>query len=475
MTRSGHVREPAEAPQPAADRDPAGPAHAGWVTLVSATTGVPTAAQRALNLRRLVLQLSAAAVAVGVLVALVGAALSRRIAEKQSVHDVAQQSDILSENVVQPALTNRMATQPAAAAALGAVIRGRVLSESVVRVKLWSPQGTIPYSDEPRLVGRTFVLDDSARAALTAPQTTAEVSDLSRPENAFERSQGKLLEVYRPVWTPDGHELLFEAYYKYRVVTERSSQLWRGFLGITLSSVAAVFALLVPIVAALLRRTRRAQAQREAMMRRALDASHEERHRIAAALHDSPVQQLAAASFAVAGGAEAAAARGEHALAADLNAAAATVRTGMSGLRSLVVDIYPPSLRSAGLAAALRDMVAAVAGASVAVDVQTDEAAVSRLEAEQQQAVFRFAQEALRNTVKHAAATTATLTVRSLHDSRVMVQLTHDGRGFRADHRPDQHLGMTLMCDVASSVGARLELRTSPGNGTAWRMEVPTP
>lgn len=472
MADAARVRELADSPQPLAeeDRDPVDPAPVGWVAVVAAPAGVPTTAERAVNTRRLVLQLSAAAVAVAVLVALLGAALSRRIAEKQSVHDVAQQSDILAESVVQPALTNRMATDPRAAAALSKVIR----AASLVRVKLWSPQGLILYSDEPRLVARSFPLDDSARAALTAPQTTAEVSDLSRPENALERSQGKLLEVYRPVWTPDGHELLFEAYYPYGVVTERSSQLWRGFLGITLSSVVAVFALLVPIVAALLRRTRRAQAQREAMMRRALDASHEERHRIAAALHDGPVQQLAAAAFAVAGGAEGAAARGEDALSAELHAAAATVRTGMSGLRSLVVDIYPPSLRSAGLAAAFRDMVAAVAGGSVAVDVRVDDAAVARLDADQQQAVFRFAQEALRNTVKHAAATTATLTVSSAPGLDVTVLLSDNGRGFRADHRPDEHLGIALMCDIATSIGARLDLCTSPGHGTAWRLEVPT-
>ena len=472
MTGAARVREPADSPQPLAgkDCDPADPAPVGWVTVVAAAEGMPHAAERQVNVRRLLLQLITAAVAVGVLVALAGAALSRRIAEKQSVHDVAQQSDILAESVVQPALTDRMATDPGAAAALGALIRGA----SLVRVKLWSPQGMILYSDEPRLVARTFPLDDSARAALAAPQTTAEVSDLSRPENAFERSQGKLLEVYRPVWTPDGHELLFEAYYRYGVVSERSSQLWRGFLGITLSSVAAVFALLVPIVAALLRRTRRAQAQREAMMRRALDASHEERHRIAAALHDGPVQQLAAASFAVAGAAEAAAARGEHALSADLHAAAGTVRTGMGGLRSVVVDIYPPGLRSAGLAAALRDMVAAVAGGSVAVDVHVDEAAVSQLDDEQQQAVFRFAQEALRNTVKHAAATGATLTARTASGSGVTVQVSDNGRGFRADHRPDKHLGIALMSDIAASIDARLDLRTSPGHGTAWRLEVPT-
>src|SRR5262249_32243080 len=206
--------------------------------------------------------------------------------------------------------------------------------------------------------------------------------------------------------------------------------------------------------AALVHRTRRAQAQREAMMRRALDASHEERHRIAAALHDGLVQQLAAASYAVAGAAEAAVACGEHALSADLHAAAGTVRTGMSGLRSVVVDIYPPSLRSAGLAAVLRDMVAVVASGSVAVDVQ-EEAAVSQLNDEQQQAVFRFAQEALRNTVKHAAATRATLTVRTAPGGGVTVQVSDNGRGFRADHRPDKHLGIALMSDIAAGIDAR--------------------
>jgi signal transduction histidine kinase len=445
--------------------------HGDWVTVVDAAADAPPAEQP-VNTRRLVLQVCAAAVVVGVLVAIVGAALSRRIAENQSVHDVAQQTDILAESVVQPALTNKMATDAAAAAALAPVIKSGVRQNAVVRVKLWSPQGVVLYSDEPRLRGRTFPIDAEARAALAEPQTSAEVSDLTRPENAFERSQGKLLEVYRPVWTPDGHELLFETYYKYGVVTDRSSQLWRGFLGITLSSVFAVFALLVPIVVALMRRTRRAQAQREEMMQHALDASMEERHRIAAALHDGPVQQLAAASFAVAGGAESAAARGDATLAGRLRTAAVAVRTSMGGLRSLVVDIYPPSLRNAGLATALNDMAAAVTAGTVPIDVRVDEAAVARLDAEQQQAVFRFAQEALRNTVKHAGATAATLMV-GAGITDVIVQISDDGRGFEADHRPVDHLGIALMSDIATRVGAQLRLRTAPGQGTTWRLEVP--
>jgi signal transduction histidine kinase len=466
MAPSAEVREPAPGPNGAPQRDPVDPA-VDWVTVVSPSAD--PVAERPLRLRRVVLQTVVAAAVVGVLVALAGTLLSRRIAENQSVHDVAQRTDLLAESVVQPALTDAMATDPAAAARLDGLVRSRVLSESLVRVKLWTAQGTVLYSDERQLVGRAFGLDDEARTALAAPQTNAEVSDLGRPENAFERSQGKLLEVYRPVWTPSGRELLFETYYRYDVVTDRSSQLWRGFVGITLSSVAAVFALLVPIVWTLLRRARRAQHQREAMMQRALSASQDERQRIAAALHDGLVQELAAASFAVGAGAEAAAARGDQQLAADLRVAAATVRTGMGGLRSLVVDIYPPTLRSAGLPATLRDLAAT---APVPVRLQLDEDAVARLTAEQQQAMFRITQEALRNTAKHAGATAAVVRI-AADGNDVVLDVGDNGRGFDPADRPSEHLGISLMTDVATGVGAQLDLRTAPGQGTMWRMRVP--
>ena len=55
---------------------------------------------------------------------------------------------------------------------------------------------------------------------LVAPTTHAEVSDLTRPENRYETGGGKLLEVYRPVWTPSGQPLLFETYMPYDSVTD---------------------------------------------------------------------------------------------------------------------------------------------------------------------------------------------------------------------------------------------------------------
>ncbi len=428
-----------------------------------------------MRVRRVVLQLGAAALAVLVLVAIAGSLVSRRLSERQAVHMAAELTDILGTSVVQPVLTDAMTNDPVATrAALDPVVHSRVLSDSVVRVKIWTPEGKILYSDDPRLIGTTYPLDDAALAVLATPQTRAEVTNLSAPENKFERSQGKLLEVYRPVWMPSGNELLFETYFAYDTVNERASELWRGFLGVMLSSIGVILILLLPLVWTLFSRVRRGQAQREALMQRALDASLEERQRIAATLHDGVVQELAAASFAVAGGAEMASARGEDALAAELRDAAGAVRTSIGGLRSLLVDIYPPALRSAGLSTALRDLVSTMAGRGPEVRLDVDEEAAAELPAEQQQAVFRIVQELLRNVVRHARAGHVSVSLQREGEA-VLMSVADDGVGFDPAHSTSgDHFGLRLITDLATATGAGLQVRTAPGEGTVWRLAVPT-
>jgi two-component system NarL family sensor kinase len=429
-------------------------------------------AQPPLRMSGLFAQLVLIGLVLTTLVAFAGSAAIRRIAESQSVHDVAQLTDVIAQSVVQPALTDSISDPVSATAALDALIRADVLSDSLLRVKLWSAEGTVVYSDETRLSGRNFGLDDEARQALSAPQTTAAVSDLRRPENLYERGQGKLLEVYRPVWAPGGREFLLETYYRYDMVSARSSQLWRAFLGITASSLAVLILLMIPIIATLLGRVRRSQAQREDMLRRGMDSSTEERQRIAAALHDGAVQELAAAAFAVAAATESAAARGDAQLAADLGRVAATVRSGVGGLRALVVDIYPPSLESAGLTAALTDMASTVAGRTPQVELAVDEQLAWSLNFEQQQAVFRVVQECLRNAVKHARASAVVIALDGTPDEFELT-VQDNGSGFDVATvltAGGAHLGLRLMADVAAAIGAELAVSSFPGHGTTWRL-----
>ena len=95
-----------------------------------------------------------------------------------------------------------------------------VLRGPVVRVKLWTLDGRIVYSDEPRLVGRRFELEPPQRAAVRKRIVDADVSDVSKPENRYERRFGKLLEVYLPIEAPGGTSLLFEDYLRYSLVTD---------------------------------------------------------------------------------------------------------------------------------------------------------------------------------------------------------------------------------------------------------------
>ncbi|KRD45298.1 hypothetical protein ASE38_15140 [Cellulomonas sp. Root930] len=452
------------------------PADTGWVPLGRVGTGRAEGQERPVRTWRVFGQLVAAAGVVLVLVALLGLTASRRIAEQESVNDAARRTDLVADAVVQPVLLDGLATGDAAAvAALDTAVRDGVLGDGIIRVKVWDRTGRIVYSDDERLVGRTFPLDDDELAVLETPATEAEVSDLDKPENVYERGQGKLLEVYRPVWTPDGTPLLFETYSRYDVVTDRSTALWRGFAGITVTSLLLLVVLMLPVLWTLLDRLRRGQRQREVLLLRAVEASDQERRRIAATLHDGVVQELAASSFALAGAAERAGRSTAPELAEPLRSASEAVRASIKGLRSLLVDIYPPSLQTAGLAAALTDLVGGLAARGTLVRLELDRDAAVGMAPEQEQLVYRVAHETLRNAVDHAHA--QEVVVRLARDGdRVVLEVDDDGVGFDVPQvlaaPPEGHFGVRLLSDLATSAGAELAVRSAPGQGCRWRLTV---
>ena len=456
---------------PGSEAPPGSQAPPAWVTIAATRA---EAVDPPLRRRRIFLQVIVGAVLVILAVALVGVVAARRLAEAEAVNDAAKTADLLAEAVVQPVLTDGLLTGDAAALAdVGRVVRDQVLSSSILRVKIWNPQGRILYSDEPLLIGKTFPLGEDEKDVLSDPQLRADVSDLQAPENVYEKTNLKLLEVYRPVWTPSGQPMLFETYFRYDEVTARSGELWRGFAGITLSSVLVLVLLLLPIVWRLLDRLNRAQQQRESLLQRAVDASNRERRHIAGTLHDGVVQDLVATSFTVAAAAELAAAQERPVLAADLRSAAGTVRTSIGGLRSLLVEIYPPNLASAGLPAALQDLAASLR--SRGVDVVMHLSLDLRLEAADERLVYRVTQECLNNVAKHARARHVRIDL-SVEGSLTIVQIADDGVGFdvqRTLAEPEQgHFGLRVLADVAADGGADLRLASAPGAGTTWQLRL---
>lgn len=415
----------------------------------------------------------AGAVAMGAIL-LVSVSVARQAAEREALRDASAAADLLARVVVEPALRDELLTgDPAAIAHLDGVVRRSVLTENRVRVKLWTADGRVVYSDEPRLIGLELGLSAEEAAALRDDRTVAELSPLEGEENRFERGAGPLFEVYRRVVTPDGTPLLFETYSRYSQLTERRGEVLWSFAPIMGGSVLLLQLCQLPLVWTLVRRLRAAQESRERLLRQAVEASTAERRRIAGNVHDSVVQGLAGASFVIAGAVDAVDRGGQPKVAADLRQAASGIRESIRGLRSMLVEIYPPSVSVAGLPAALQDLVAPLRAQGIttttAIPPSVD------LPRSIESLIFRVAQESLRNVAQHSGATHAGLAL-TVRPDGALLEVSDDGAGVdveRALGRRDGHVGMQVLRDLTEEAGAVLQIRSAPGAGTTVRLEVP--
>jgi signal transduction histidine kinase len=422
-----------------------------------------------------VLQFAVSGLLATITIGLIAVAVSRQAGTNEAIRDAKQITRLAGEGIVAPAVTPGVAHgDPAALRRLDRLVRARVLGDGVVRVKLWAPDGRVVYSDQQRLIGTRYGLDPEERRALGGNRVEAEVSDLSRPENRFERGAGKLLEVYLPVHDRQGNALLFETYLRFSSVSASGRRLWQAFAPALLGGLLLLQLVNLPLARSLVRRLRRSQDEREALLHRALDASQTERRVIAADLHDGVVQDLVGVSYNLAAHAERLNGSADPQAGAALRDGAATTRASVRSLRTLLVDIYPPSLHRAGLAAALGDLARTYSarGVPTTLDVPPD----LTLSEPTERLLFRVAQESLRNTYKHAAAGSARITVLTL-DRRLVLEAADDGRGFdpsQTEQRPrNGHLGYRMLRDLIEAAGGRLEVTSVVGHGTIVRAELP--
>lgn len=343
----------------------------------------------------------------------------------------------------------------------------------VRRIKIWSADGTIVYSDEPRLLNKKFVLGDDELAALRGADSDAEPADLDSPENTFEDKREEMVEVYTSIRAPDrqgedakGQPLLFEVYYSMADIEERQAALVAPFRNITLGALGILVAVATAMLWVLTRRVTRAAAERERLLRSAASASDAERRRIARDLHDGVVQDLAGSTFALS-------ALSRDASGAERDALLETedsLRSSLRALRSLLVEIHPPGLSADSLPAALQDLIAPAqaTGVRATVDVSGGRAATGETVA----LVWRVAQEAVRNTLRHARAAALSVVVRE-KGGKVVLEVTDDGVGFDPGAvRPDVHYGLRGLDSLVRDSGGTLVVRSAPGAGTTIRLET---
>lgn len=417
-----------------------------------------------------VLQFAVAGLAALLIVGTAVSVASRRVGQREATLDARSEALVKGQAIVEPLLTDGLLDgDQDAIDAIDEVVRADVLDDTLVRVKIWSADGTILYADEPRLIGATHRLGQDEQEALAEDQVEAELSDLQRPENRYERRYGKLLEVYLPIRTPDGTEVLFEAYFRYETVSASGRRIWRSFAPVTLGALVVLQLVQIPLAWSLARRLRQRQLEREVLLNRAIQASERERRRIAQDLHDGVVQDLAGVSYALA----AASRRDEPATSEELELAGDRVRASIEALRTLLVEIYPPDLAEEGLGAALADLVGRSRAAGLATELDTS-ALVADVPPGPAALVYRTVQEALRNVIAHAEATTVHVRAWSTTSS-AGAEVTDDGRGFDPAAAPadEGHLGLEGLAGLAADAGATFRVESSPGAGATIHLDVP--
>lgn len=399
----------------------------------------------------------------------------RDLGRNEAIRDARQFAILSGQGIVEPALRDEIVDgDRAALAAIDVLVQERVLGERIVRVKIWTLDGRIVYSDEPRLVGSVHPLDESKLAVLETGDARAELSDLSGSENRFEQGFGELYEVYLPVRTPDGIPLLFETYQRGTEVASTGRRIWLPFAALLLASLVLLWLTQVPLAWRLAERLRRSQRDREALLVGAVEASENERRRIAGDLHDGVVQDLAGISYSLSAAADRSDTGTPPALRETLREAAVGTRDSIRRIRSLLVEIHPPNLRATGLEAALTDLLAPLRarGIETSLDVEDD----VELTGEAEQLVYRAAGEAVRNAERHSRATRVSVRL-ARNDGGVRLEVVDDGAGFteeeREQRRAEGHIGLSLLEELAARMGGGLELSSSPGEGTRVVLEVP--
>jgi signal transduction histidine kinase len=402
-----------------------------------------------------------------VLLAGVGVYLLEHIGRTEAIRHAKELATLAGRGVVAQDVTPALERgEPAAIRKMDGAVRHIISGSNIVRVKIWLPNGRIVYSDKHQLIGSRYELGTDERAVLRTGRTEADISDLRRPENRFERRFGKLLEVYLPIRDSSGRKLMYEDYERYSSVAASGRNLWLSFAPAILGALALLWLIQIPLAWRAARRLQSGQAERERLLRHAIEASEAERRRIAGDLHDGAVQDLAGVSYtltAMAGEA----ARPE--ITAVMNEAAENTRRTIRELRTMLVDIYPPDLHRTGLEVALRDLVAPLAphGITATLDVPDDLELPEAVE----MLFYRTGQEALRNVVKHANASHVDIQVET--NGRVCLSVEDDGVGLPEQARSESHFGLRILEDLAREANGRLLVESRPQKGTRVTVEVP--
>ncbi len=199
-------------------------------------------------------------------------------------------------------------------------------------------------------------------------------------------------------------------------------------------------------------------------------ASGQERAHLARELHDSVTQALFSMTL-VTRSVELLMTKDPDAAREKLTSLRDLQREALAEMRALIFELRPGNLENDGLLPALRTHTAALQGRIGLPVVVTSELS-ERLPLEIEEVLYRIAQEALHNVVKHAAARQVEVAL-DRRGPDVVLRIRDDGKGFDQAAVPDGHLGLTGMRSRAEKIAASYAVTSRAGQGTTIEVVVP--
>ncbi len=200
-----------------------------------------------------------------------------------------------------------------------------------------------------------------------------------------------------------------------------------------------------------------------------------ERRRIAEELHDHLAQLLVVSRMKLSHAIRQTAANSS--LSAQLQDLDQVIDQALKYTRSLVVQLTPPVLHELGFQPALQWLASWMDQQGLKVSLRLAQQPV-RLSGDQAILLYQSVRELLMNVLKHAGTGRAVVSVGEDHGGLLRVSVTDEGRGFdvnEADNTEPNHFGLFSIKERIEGLNGRVEIRSSPGEGTCVTLLVPIP
>ena len=212
----------------------------------------------------------------------------------------------------------------------------------------------------------------------------------------------------------------------------------------------------------------RLETERQSSNAQALAAQEAERHRIAQELHDQVGQSLTVVLL----GLKQLEAHAPEGLRTELELLRESARTGLDDIRRVARELRPGVLDDLGLHAALAALATDVAARGGPAVRRTFGPGLPALPPETEVVLYRVAQEALTNVLRHADATKVELSLLRV-GPHVVLEVRDDGRGISDTVSAQTGAGLLGMRDRSTLVDGQVDVTSTPGRGTTVRLRVP--